>query len=261
MPGPYHGSRKHILDWVNTGREAFAASLTDLLRPSGVTVTASDFRVPQGYAAPGEAKLDQLASEFLAGSIQRILSDWWLVHKRGANVPNWDLLVACSIGSRRGLVLVEAKANEAELKVEGKRLKANASVHSQENHTHIGQAIEQAREALDEIAPGVHISRDSHYQLSNRVAFAWKLASLGVPTVLVYLGFLGDAGIADVGLPFSDETHWQAAIRQYMAGVLPPDFAECPLDCGAAAMQLLIRSRPVIEVSPHRPSRDLKERL
>ena len=261
MPGLYRGSRKHILDWIDANREAFAASLTDLLRPGGATVMPSDFWMPQGYGAPGEAKLDQLASEFLSEFIRRTLSDWWLVHKRGANVPNWDLLVACSIGGQRGLVLVEAKANEAELKVEGKRLQANVSAHSRENHDRIGQAIEQAREALDEITPGVRISRDSHYQLSNRIAFAWKLASLSVPTVLVYLGFLGDAGIADIGPPFDDEKHWQATIRQYMAGVLPPDFAERPLDCGTATMQLLIRSRPVIEVSPRRPSRDSKESL
>ena len=39
------------------------------------------------------------------------------------------------------------------------------------------------------------------------LAFTWKLTSLGIPTVVVYLGFLGDSGIANAGEPFSDEAH------------------------------------------------------
>ena len=35
----------------------------------------------------------------------------------------------------------------------------------------------------------VCISHESHYQLANRLAFACKITSLGIPTVLVYLGF------------------------------------------------------------------------
>jgi hypothetical protein len=38
-----------------------------------------------------------------------------------------------------------------------------------------------------------HISRDNRYQMSNRFAWSWKLASVGVPVVLVYLGFVGAA--------------------------------------------------------------------
>lgn len=67
--------------------------------------------------------------------------------------------------------------------------------------------IAEACAGLQLLGPAVRISRDSHYQLSNRVAFAWKLATLGLPTVLVYLGFWGDDGIADVGEPFWDAEH------------------------------------------------------
>lgn len=55
------------------------------------------------------------------------------------------------------------------------------------------------------------ISRDSHYQFANRLGFAWKLASIGVPTVLVYLGFTGDDGIIDRGEPLRDADHWRTA--------------------------------------------------
>ena len=58
------------------------------------------------------------------------------------------------------------------------------------NHNQIGDAIQQANHGLEPLLPGWDLSRDSHYQLSNRFAWSWKIASMGVPVVLVYLGFL-----------------------------------------------------------------------
>lgn len=50
--------------------------------------------------------------------------------------------------------------------------------------------IEVARTKLEELTKlAWGIERDSYYQLSNRFAWTWKLASLGVPVVLLYLGF------------------------------------------------------------------------
>ena len=63
----------------------------------------------------------------------------------------------------------------------------------------IGAALAEACDGLAQLGIATRISRDSHYQLSNRLAFTWKLATLGVPTVLVYLGFIGDEGIRDAG--------------------------------------------------------------
>jgi hypothetical protein len=44
------------------------------------------------------------------------------------------------------------------------------------------------------------LTADSHYQLANRLASAYKVASAGIPVVLLYLGFTGDTyfGIASV---------------------------------------------------------------
>ena len=248
----YRGSRKHILDWADLEQDAFLPSLNELLHPTGAVVGPSDLWMPRGYDRPKEAKLQASYATFLSKALGRQLSDWWLVHKRGANVPNWDLVATCSIGGRRGLVLVEAKAHENELSSAGKGLRANASDNSRENHEQIGRAIEEARAALDRIVPGVRISRDSHYQLSNRVAFAWKLASLGVSSILMYLGFIGDEGIEDVGSHFKSETHWRETVWDYMKQVLPSDFVERPIPCGAATMQLIIRSRDVLKPSPEK---------
>ena len=93
----------------------------------------------------------------------------------------------------------------------------------------------------------MRISRDTHYQLSNRVAYAWKLASLGVPNVLIYLGFIGDTGIDYVGPHFEREEHWERTVRDYMAAILPLEFLDRLIPCGEATMQLVIRSRPMLE--------------
>ena len=180
------------------------------------------------------------------------LAAWWLVY--GANVPNWDLASTCTVGGRRGIVLVEAKANAAELKAGGKVLAKNASPRSRANHERIGAAIGEACAGLSRVVPGVRISRDHCYQLSNRIATAWKLASMGVPTVLMYLGFLGDAGICDVGPPLASPEEWRRLFWEHAKCVLPEFFGDGPIDCGGATMQLIVRSLEVISVSPSKGS-------
>jgi hypothetical protein len=189
--------------------------------------------------------------------VWRALSAWWLIHACGANTPNWDLAIGCEIDERPGFVLVEAKANVQELSLAGKPLRSGASSRSRENHERIGSAIHEACIGLREFAPATAITRDSHYQLSNRAAYAWKLASLGVPTVLVYLGFIGDSGIANAGAPIRDDAHWRDVFAVHAISVLPTELFERRLDCGPAPTWFLVRSRPVLgqspETTPFRP--------
>jgi hypothetical protein len=168
----------------------------------------------------------------------------------GANTPNWDIAVYCSIEGHPGFVLVEAKANWQELKSDGKKLHKNASSKSHDNHQRIGTAIEDACAGWRRFDPSVSITRDSNYQLANRLAFTWKLAMLGFPVVLVYLGFTGDFGIQDVGAPFINDSDWHSAFSTYLEGIFPLGLFERRLDVGPAPVWSLSRSRPVIEVSP-----------
>src|SRR5688572_28450735 len=57
------------------------------------------------------------------------LDGWWAgeEYKR----PTWDLLAECTIGRRRGYLLVEAKAHESELHSGGKPAATDASPQSQ----------------------------------------------------------------------------------------------------------------------------------
>ena len=178
-------------------------------------------------------------------SASRLLVEQHLLEQHGDALLRWSALWGLP-----GLALVEAKAHERELGWGGKRLRADRSDNSAENHERIGQAIAEASAALDRIVPGVRVSRDSHYQLANRVAYSWKLASMGVSVLLVYLGFIGDNGIANVGPPLRDHEHWQSVIRAYTGGVLPERFFDRWLPCGKAQMRMVVRSMTVLEQSP-----------
>ena len=210
--------------------------------------------MPMGLQAPAEARLEAFGPRVdPANPGWSALASWWLAHPAGANTPNWDIAAWCEVEGRPGLILVEAKANVPELSSAGKPLPLEASGKSQENHRRIGEAIEEAAAGLSTKCPGICISRDRHYQLSNRLAFAWKLASLGIPSVLVYLGFTGDEGIRDVGEPFANDDHWQHTFRDYLQTVCPTSVLAALIDVGPASFWVLSRSRPIIEVSPSRP--------
>ena len=254
----YRGSRKHVLDW--TTRASFPAELQELLAPVPASLSGRAAFMPRGCGDPQEARLESFGPRVLGGSqAWSDLRDWWLASTAGANTPNWDIAAGCDLKGRPGLVLVEAKANWRELGLGGKPLHADASARSVENHERIGNAIEEACRGWQELDPDVCISRDDHYQLANRLAVAWKLATLGVPVVLVYLGFTGDTGIADAGRPFADDTDWQAAFDTYADEVGALGLFGQRHEIGATPVWLLSRSRPVIEISPPRHSGSLAD--
>jgi hypothetical protein len=251
----FRGSRKHILDW--TDQPDFSVELLKLIAPVDAKITAKSLWMPGGHNAPMEARLETFGFRAIPDEkVWKKLSEWWHCHPEGANTPNWDLALGAEIEGKPGLILVEAKANVPELSTAGKKLDRNLSrrsqdsqIKSKDNHERIGEAIEEACTNLGVAYPGIRIRRDSHYQLSNRVAFLWRLASLGIPTVLVYLGFYGDVGIADVGEPFRDLAHWKRAFADYARPVLPEEFLERRIQIGEAPAWLLVRAKQVIEPS------------
>jgi len=244
------GSRKHVLDWTSQPR--FLPELLASLQPAECRLGPASTWQPMGHRAPAEARLERFGPVALPGhGAWPALTTWWLRHARGANTPNWDIALSCEVEGRPGLVLVEAKANVPELSTAGKRQDFGVSERSAENHAQIGAAISEAQSALSSYVPGITIDRDRHYQLSNRLAFGWRLASLGVPIVLLYLGFTGDEGIRDVGEPFADDEHWQRVFRGHLMEVGAADLLSAPLDLGPAKLWVLSRSRLVLEQSPH----------
>lgn len=90
------------------------------------------------------------------------------------------------------------------------------------SHTTIGAAIDEARAGLTS-GTGLNfgISRDTCYHMSNRFAWAWKLADSGIPVVLVYLGFLEAEDMAKDGRLFHSHEEWEHLVRSHSAAVVP----------------------------------------
>jgi len=231
----------------------FLPELLALARPAMVRLTPASIYMPLSYAEPREARLERFGPKFLPEhSAWKELQRWWLAHPKGANTPNWDIALGCEVNGQSGLILVEAKANVPELSEAGKFSGPNASENSKRNHARIAKAIAEAREGFVRLGYPIEVDRNKHYQLSNRLAFSWKLATLGMPTVLVYLGFTGDKGISDAGEPFRDEARWKEVFRDYAAGVKAASLfeEERPISVNGTPAWFLVRARPVIENSP-----------
>ena len=88
-------------------------------------------------------------------------------------------------------------------------------------HRQIARGIVEASDGLAS-ATGKPwgLSRDHRYQLSNRFAWSWKLASLGMPVVLLYLGFLNAQDMADDGPLFRSEGEWTRVLRDHSRGAV-----------------------------------------
>jgi hypothetical protein len=256
----FDGSRRHVLDWVES--PAFLDTVRGWVDKHGLSISANATWMPKSWAESDESKLFDFASPFLPESQKDALRRWWLVYATSANIPNWDVIVAAKTTDQPALVLFEAKAHVEEFdcnkKLRKTRETLDAQARTDANHQKIGEAIEDASRALRSIHSGISISRDCCYQFSNRIAFAWKLASMGITTVLIFLGFTGDREIKKEGVYFFDEAHWQRAFAEYSAASFPLELFGRSIPCGAASFFVLSHSLPVARSS--RPYAERKRR-
>lgn len=240
------GSLLRCLLLTSQSPHRVAETLTSLTRLPNVTVLLHDYWMPKGLTSYKETTLVD-NDHFLSPDIRRELKYWWLKKPRGAMLPNWDIAATCTIDGGKGLLLVEAKAHDKELPESGKS--EPTTPNSKLNHDQIKTAIDQANRGLNRVVPGWRLSRDSHYQLSNRFAWAWKLTALEVPVVLIYLGFLDATEMLDQGQYFDSGEAWQACIRNHSNGIVPEDTWERRLEINGTPVWFLIRSaRLTLEV-------------
>lgn len=206
----FRGSRYRCLLASSLPGSTFAEWLTSLVQPFA-TVSPLDRHMPEEFSRPDEAKLgSENADRFLDRARSEQAVDWWLAAPARANIPNWDLVSTCKVGGRDGLILVEAKAHRSELKENDRCGSKN-----KRNQQRISAAIKEANDALGD---GWRLSTDRCYQLSNRFAWAWKIASLGKPIVLVYLGFLG---ALEMNQPFSSREDWESCVLKHANHCVP----------------------------------------
>ena len=219
------GSRPRCVLLMDGCREEVARRLARLVDLPDVNVSPRDVWAPYGKPTLQDGSWDAQPSRevVLSGpnplvppSIQRQLQDWWLAVPRRANAPNWDIASTCEIRGEPGLILVEAKAHSNELESGGKSLRSDSSPNSVRNHERIDAAIHEAATQFRLATGGPwNISREHHYQLSNRFAWSWKLASLGIPVVLLFLGFLNAHDMADRGSVFRCEAEWRRTLTDH----------------------------------------------
>ncbi len=78
--------------------------------------------------------------------------------------------------------------------------------------------------------------------MSNRFAWAWKLTDLGVPTVLVYLGFLNAGEMSDRGKPIPDATAWETLVKEHSRALFPAEVWNRAWSLKGSPLVPLIRS-------------------
>jgi len=221
--------------------EAVAARLTLLAAPFA-TIRPTDRWMPQGFTDCAEAQLDK-ADGLLCEAHRIALAKWWLpADRQGAMTPNFDIASTCTIKNQPGLLLIEAKAHAQELRKEaiGRQLPDNASEERKASHPTIGAAIDLAAVGLTAATRQPwHISRDSHYQMSNRFAWSWKLADLGVPVVLVYLGFVH---AKEMKGQLVDSAAWNNPVLAHAKDLVPADVWGQALSVKGVPLIPLIRS-------------------
>jgi len=229
------GSRpRAVLMMDADDRQVVADRLTRIVGHPQVVVTAQHQWMPTGKPVPkkdgswdkspaNEAKLSS-STKLLDDMTRKELQSWWLEFTSGANVPNWDIASQCHVGGVPGLLLVEAKAHGGELDENPTGKRPPTTLNGWKNHQKIGRAIADASAEL-QFATRLPwaISRDKCYQLSNRFAWSWKLASLGIPVVLVYLGFLDATEMPEPR--FREEAEgehcWKTTVVKYGDGTVP----------------------------------------
>ena len=230
----FRGSRLRCLLLTHQQEAAVADFLNALVGPHA-TVEASGIWMPRGFCEAEEAKLGE-SLPFLSGRDRAAITDWWLARPGRANTPNWDLVSQCRVGEKPGLILIEAKAHEGELGDDrcGATNKANAQ--------RIKEALVEANERLNALLPGFNLSADTHYQLSNRFAFAWKVAQMGTPVVLIFLGFL-DAH--EMELPYRllrSLEQWRECVLSKSKETVPAGAWDRTFDVQGTLLTVLIRS-------------------
>jgi len=209
----YKGSQLRCLLLTSMEKTQLQDSIVRIIKqkahPELSIVFSDDFEYyPKGFANPKEAELDKVNIP-VNGSFKycETLNRWWL--KRNARTPVWDFVCNATINDTSGLVLVEAKAHQNEL---CQKQDQSGAKEGSLNRQTIDEALSLINRKYN-----YKLSADNHYQLSNRVAWCLKLASLGIPVVLIYLGCLhtNEMTISKTDSLLYNAEQWESLVTKY----------------------------------------------
>lgn len=233
----FYGSRFRCLLATSQPRRAVAEFLTNLT-PVGISVSEDHLWAPRGFVEPDEAKLAE-TPHFLSQTHKDELRDWWLAKPGRANTPNWDIVSQCDHKGTKGLLLIEAKAHAGEFADD------RCGATNRDNYNRICDALKEANTDWNKIVPGFSLSADSKYQLSNRFAFAWKVASLGTPVVLIFLGFLNAHEMQRGRKLFTSHDDWEKCVKGGGKNHVPESIWGKEYKINETPLTVLIRSAHV----------------
>src|SRR5690554_5715699 len=211
----WKGSRLRCILLSGLERNSLNQILLDLICANkfNITVELVDDYIcyPNGFKEFDEVRLGQ-TNKLLSPSIRKSLNFWWLGKhyntSREKDTPNWDIACEAKISGADGLILVEAKAHKNEMQNNGSGADPLGSL------VHIKEALKEANYWLNDQVSGFNLSHKEHYQISNRFAWSWKLASLGIPVILIYLGFLNTYEMRSKQI-FHNHFDWVNCIKEY----------------------------------------------
>lgn len=239
------GSSHQLLQWMHKERDVFVRDLNNLINIPEVKITANNWWRPDctidGSIYPEEITTEGIPDKILSLYYKKkIKNDWWLKYHQGAKTPEWDFIGNANIGGAKGLIIIEAKSHKEEIPKLDK-------CRSGKNREHIHQAIEEVNNNLSKNYKdfNFNLSIDNHYQLSNRIVYAWKFATLGIPVVLIYLGFINDNEMKDVGKPFNSSEDWNEFIKCYIKDIFPVELLGKKIVCGKGYFYFLISSKEI----------------
>ena len=236
------GSQKHLLDLVaSPDRERHLNGLLD----------GTGFRVGHSLQPYGRDSMDARSENAIETFLSRhsvtyagdpadeLSPQWWKPY--GGKGPTIDLLALLAGGERAGLLVVEAKAHHGEMKQGDKKRPPKPQPKRIANDLSIRLRLCEQSCVLSRLGFGEFtLSADRHYQLSNRLAYASKLAECGLDVVLMYLGFTHSD--IDRKKAFESGEEWDALVRQHLDDIGSATILGERLDIGRGTLQVLVRS-------------------
>ncbi len=236
------GSRYAMLKLIESSN--FLDNINNLIKPTQASVNAFNNWMPKSIQLDKEAELKDFLKYNFSQELGEKIHKWWLeVMHPMSRTPNWDFVSTCSLNDQKGLLLIEAKAHAVELHSEGKSIDTDASSDSKKNHVRIQKAIEEANVDICKNGHSVSISRNTCYQLSNRVAHAWWLANQGIPVILLYLGFLNCSDMDDgKNVLFKTDEDWQQCFHNHAQQVGVDKIINKWVDCGKSKFITICKS-------------------
>jgi len=241
-PNRDKGSYRHMLDFVSASN--FREMVDGLLEGTDFRLAEPDCRHPIGRLKKKdwtETVLEDYLRQHPLPDYVGLNRKWWMPFK--GNRPNWDLICHITVDEKPGLLIVEAKAHHGEMSEKNSKSKVDKkNDRSVANDLSIRLRLAEANIGLSKLKMGeFQLSADHDYQLSNRLAYLHKLASDGIPTILMYLGWTGSPDWPTD--PITSDSDWKAAVKSHVERIGPWKFVEKKHQSESGApFQMIVRS-------------------